>query len=329
MASATADTSGAAVISAVPRDVVETHILSRLDGLTLTVLSSTSSYFHSLSSEETLWRRICVSTWPSIDHPHVLQLVSQFPNGHRGFFCDSFSLMFNHDQPRNLNRPSLPSELISAVDLWYNNRLIFSRVLVTETGSGWFKRSPFRLGLFDPKEVVPTGVKIDDWDDDSWRKDLEENLTLSWIIIDPTRKRAANLSTIRPVSSEKHWLTGEVQMEFGPVMGLDRVGLKVTCGGGREEGELHVREACMQVEDMDGKYLNGKDSLGILVEAMEFGERKRREENEGRKRHGEYLERKRRRRERKVFTERVLDMLSIAGLGVFVGWSSFLLFGRS
>lgn len=327
MASATTDTSGAAVISAVPRDVIETHILSRLDGLTLAVFSSTSSYFHSLSSHDTLWRKICVSTWPSIDHPRVLQLISQFSNGHRGFFSDSFPLIFAHDQLRNLNRPSLPSELISAVDLWYDNRLIFSRVLETKTGSLRFQRSPFRVDLFDPKGGVPTGVKIDNWDDDTWRKGLEENLTLSWIIIDPTRKRAANISTLRPVSSEKHWLTGEVRLEFGPVMGCDRVELGVTCGGGRADGELHVREACMQVEDMDGKWLNGKDSLWILVKAMEFGER-RRSENEGRKRHGEYLERKRRRRERKVSVERVLDMLSVVGLIIFVGWSSLLLFGR-
>lgn len=271
-----------------------------------------------------------MSKWPSMDDPRVIQLISAFPNGYRGCFSDSFPILTAYDKDQPAKLTSLPSKLISAVDLSYRERPVSSRVLETETGSEWFQHSPFRVDLLDPKEVLPIPIKIDDWDDDMWQQDLKQNLTLSWIIIDPTRKRAGNFPSLEPVSVQRHWLTGEVRVEYATVLGCNRFGfveckVVVTCGMSEQlQGELHVREACLQVEDMDGKYLNGKDSLVTLMRAMEFGKRSRKEE-ERRKRHGEYLEMKRLKRERKVLKEKVMDVACVTGVSILLTTSILLL----
>ncbi|CAK9184693.1 unnamed protein product [Ilex paraguariensis] len=71
----------------------------------------------------------------------------------------------------------------------------------------WRECSPLRVDLLDYKETVPTLVKFSG-DEETCRADLEEHMSLSWILIDPTHKRAVNLSSLRPVSVQRHWLTG-------------------------------------------------------------------------------------------------------------------------
>lgn len=58
---------------------------------------------------------------------------------------------------------------------------------------------PFRVNLLGPEEAAPMLVDVD-IREDKCLSDLEENLTLSWILIDPDRPRAADLSSRRPVS---------------------------------------------------------------------------------------------------------------------------------
>lgn len=95
-------------------------------------------------------------------------------------------------------------------------------------------------------------------------------------------------------------------------------GIVVTCGGS-DSGDMQVREVSLLAEDMDGMHLNGGDSLVILQRALEGKKGKgRRREEEGRKRYEKYLEKKRDRKERKVKTEGVLDMLcAVVGVIAF------------
>ncbi|GAY68496.1 hypothetical protein CUMW_264580 [Citrus unshiu] len=72
-------------------DIIETHILTRLDGQTLAAAACTSSRLHSLCAQEKLWQHICSATWPSCNDPRVRTLVSSYPGGgHRSFFSHSF-----------------------------------------------------------------------------------------------------------------------------------------------------------------------------------------------------------------------------------------------
>ncbi|XWS28534.1 hypothetical protein CRYUN_Cryun25bG0078300 [Craigia yunnanensis] len=324
-------------ISTLHPDIIQSDILTRLDGPSLASLACASSQLHALSTEENLWHNICSSTWPSLNHPRVQEIISTFPSGYRSFFSDSFSFLDPQPSKLDVNSLTLPTELISAVDIYYQNKIIYSKVEETETSSSWFLCSPFRVDLLDPKDSATTPIKyFGGSKDDTWLKHLEENLSLSWIVIDPTRKKAVNMSSRRAVSVQRHWLTDDVQVRFGIVMAGDErrgsfkelveCGVVVTCGG-KEGRETHVREVSMVLEDMEGKGLNGKDSLVILKGVMESERRKKGDGKEGKEKYEEFAERKRERKERKQRKERAMDLVCITiGVASFVTFWSAMLF---
>lgn len=173
-----------------------------------------------------------------------------------------------------------------------------------------------------PKESVPTPIRRPSHDDTC--RDLYADLELSWIVVDPIKGKAVNVSSLRPVSVERHWLSGEVHVRYATVVGDGHVmcSAEVTCTGSGGL-VLHVTEACLKMEDIDGVHLNGRDSLVILQRVLE-GKRgnwinKERVE-EGRKRYLEFLEKKREKRERILRREGRLDNMCV-GIGVllFVG----------
>ncbi|XP_022765797.1 LOW QUALITY PROTEIN: probable F-box protein At2g36090 [Durio zibethinus] len=326
----------AAAISTVHPDIIETHILTRLDGPTLASASCASTHFRALASQENLWTNICHSTWPSTSSPRVQHVISNSSNGSRSFFSDAFALTTDPASFENSSEnPDLPSELISAVDIYYKKELIFSKVIETETLSAWFKCSPFRVDLLDPKEAVSTRIAHPDTADTC--RDLEEDMELSWIVIDPIGKRAMNLSSQRPVNVHRHWLSGEVQVKFASVVAggksgaateLVQCGVVVTCGES-VRGEMHVREVSLQVEDMDGMFMNGRDSLVILKRGLEGKRGKGKLREERRKNEvAEFLERKRERKERKMRREGALEMLCVAFGVLAVASSGLFLFLR-
>lgn len=317
-ATATATTT----ISAVHSDIIQTHILTRLDGPALASIASTCSQLHALSSNEHLWAKACNSTWPSTSAPRVQHIISTFPNGSRSFFADCFAAPTATTAPTN---PDRTPELISAVDLFYGQRLVLSRVVETETVTGWFRCSPFRVDLLDPKDVVRTRVKY------------PEEVRLRWIVIDPASGRAVDVSSGNAVAVERHWLSGEVKVRFATVVGggekvtaaeVVLCSVVVTWGGRENENEnemMEVREVSLRVEDMDGKQFNGRDSLVILQRALEGG---RNGNCKGKEYcYGEFVKRKKEWEEEKVRAEGKLDMLclcvgfaGIAFAGLFVLW---------
>ncbi|XP_061343814.1 F-box protein At2g27310-like [Gastrolobium bilobum] len=270
-------------ITTVHSDIIQTHILTRLDAATLASTASVSSHLRHLCTDEDLWRDICIVTWPSLLNPIAGQVISTFSGGHRSIFSDAFpSLHYFSSHSKHPHRPSPPpSELISAVDIYYQGKSVFSRVQRTETQKNWFLSSPLWLNVVEPNELVPTPVKFVRKDDE-WLKHLEENLSLSWVVIDPTRKRAANLSSRRAVSVQRHWLTRELEVLYAVVMAgeqqrsteLVQCVVKVTCCG-KVGGELHVKEVNLVMEDMEGRHVTGREGVAILQRAMENGERKK------------------------------------------------------
>ncbi|KAK4478769.1 hypothetical protein RD792_014268 [Penstemon davidsonii] len=268
-ADATVEQVGATEFSTLHQDIIESNVLTRLDGPSLASAASCSTTLRHLSSPENLWSHICHSTWPSTVSQSVSHVISKFPNGGpRAFFSHAFPLLSSSNLNRSSSSP--PSELISSVDIHYKDNLIFSKLQETETSTGWFRCSPFRIDLLEPKDVVPTQIKHPERDENCNR--IITDMRLSWILIDPIGFRAVNLSSQKPVTVQRHWLTGEVQVRFASILAVDRghvqCGIVVTCGGS-ESGEMQVREVSMEMEDMDGMHLNGKDSLVILDGALE------------------------------------------------------------
>ncbi|KAK7257602.1 hypothetical protein RIF29_31685 [Crotalaria pallida] len=268
-------------IATIHPDIIHTHILTRLDGATLAATSSASSHLRHLCSHEHLWQNICTSTWPSLMDPTIRHVISSSPNGHRSIYLDAFPSL-HHTNPHHPHRPlPLSTELISAVDIYYKGNPIFSRVQQTYTSKNYFLESPLWFEILEPDELVQTPVKFVTKNEE-WMRELQESFSLSWILIDPVRKRAANLSSRRPVSVQRHWLTRDLEIVYAVVMAGERGSstekvrclVKVTCGG-KVGGELHVKEVNMVMEDMDGGKVKGKEGVMILQNAMENGERKR------------------------------------------------------
>ncbi|OIW08477.1 hypothetical protein TanjilG_03153 [Lupinus angustifolius] len=276
------NTASSTTITAVHPDIIHTHILTRLDGATLSTVASVSSHLRHLCSGQDIWENLCTATWPSLMDPIVRHVISTFPNGHRSIFSDAYPSL-HHFSPSlpNHRRPSPPEELISAVDIYYKGNPIFSRVQRTETSENLFLTSPLCFEVLQPNEFIQTPVNFVRKDEE-WMSQLQESFTLSWILIDPIQKRAANISSRRPVSVKRHWLTRDLEIIYAVVMAGEKgrstekvqCMVKVTCCG-KVGGELHVKEVNLVMEDMEGKQVMGKKGVMILQRAMENGERKK------------------------------------------------------
>ncbi|RDY01086.1 F-box protein, partial [Mucuna pruriens] len=296
-------------------DIIHTHILTRLDGATLASAASVSSLMHRLCTQEDLWRQICTATWPSLLDPTARHVISTIPGGHRSIFSDAFpSLHHSSLRPHRPHPP--PPELISAVDIYYQGKPVFSRVKRTKTQKNWFLTSPLWVDALEPKELIPTKVKFRR-KDEGWLKHLEESLSMSWIIVDPTRGRAANVSSRRAVSARRHWLTREVEVVYAVGMAGERQRatekvqcvVKVTCCG-KVGGELHVREVNLVMEDTEGRQVSGKEGLAILQSAMECAERKRMDHVRDKESFQKFTCLMKERRDSKLRREKVKDVVS-------------------
>ncbi|KAM7274138.1 hypothetical protein ACFE04_028802 [Oxalis oulophora] len=344
------ESSSTPAISTVHSDIIQTHILTHLDGLTLASTACASSHLYSLATDDNLWQKLTSSTWPSINDPRVQHVISTFPSRHRSFFSDSLPLLdyraTTTSKVNGTNGNGETDRLISAVDIFYRGELIFSKIEEMETVSSWFNCSPFRVDLLQLNNdffLTPDHHLIpepDNYYKDTWQTGLLKDLTLSWILIDPIKKRAVNLSSNKAVSVERHWLSGEVQVKYAAVVPgggkrgtaeeLVECAVVVTCGRGMD-GRVQVSEVGLGVEDMEKRNLSGRESLVILQNAMERVKRVRCKGggDEGRKRYEEFVEMKRVRKMRKAKRENVFDTCFILiGILVFVMFWWILLFSR-
>ncbi|KAI3508776.1 hypothetical protein L1887_23790 [Cichorium endivia] len=267
--------------------IIQTQILPRLDGPSLLSTATTSKYFYQLCAHEDLWSHICKSIWPSITDPRLHEIISTFPAGHRSFFQDSFPALvadiYNQDS-LHLSRSShpWPSQLISAVDIRYQDEIIYSRLEFTDT-SDEFLSSVLRITLNNDLKSKPgpgilgsIDLKVDEFAgaDEATFSHLEESLSLNWILIDPTRKRAGNLSSIKPISTRQGWITNQTYLVYAIVLpGCDpnkvvqcriQVVLAVAAGG----VGLHVKEVMLELLDLDFRRLKGRDFLVISQGAL-------------------------------------------------------------
>lgn len=324
----------------IPSDIFRTHILTRLDGSSLVSTGSASSELNKFCKDENLWKNICNSTWPSTDDCRLLDIIDTFPAGYRSFFSNCYPSLDHSPSPKvHLDDQEIDhhcslkiSELISAVDIHFDSKLIYSKVHATETSTDWFLSSPFRVDLLAPKETIPTPVPVLEGNADLFRSQLDQNLTLSWILVDPLSPRAANLSSLTPVSVERHWLNEDVRAHYmtslpgffiGKPLEFVQCSIVVVCGG--TGGDLQVKEVSLQVQDMDGKSLNGRESLVLLHEAMEGRRKKKGEREEERERYEEFMEMRRERGERKQRKERRMDMACmLTGVTIFMAFCALL-----
>lgn len=297
MASSSSNQVGAGTtISALHSDIIETHLLTKFDGPSLASLASTSNLLHTLCNKQSLWEQVCNSAWNSIAHPLVRQAISSFPGSYRSFYSDSFPVLTATNCSRGSpSDPVQTSELISAVDVHYGNNPVYSKVRVTNTDNSSFHESLFCVDLIDHKETVEMPLRYEG-DLNMCMSELQQNLRLSWIVIDPTLKRAANVSSLRPVSVRPHWDKSGIEVTYATIISGDCCGTdttelvecRVVALFGYEEGNnIELKELGLCLVDMVKMRVNGEMSLRILKQAMQRGER-RKEFGQGKEMYAKY-----------------------------------------
>ncbi|KAK9070281.1 hypothetical protein SSX86_010681 [Deinandra increscens subsp. villosa] len=311
-------------------DIIRQHLLPKLDGRSLSSAATASSDLHALCSDEALWADISKSTWPSITHPRVNRLISTFPAGHRSFFQDSFpdlftdvtrhqSYSFTSKQPDGATSsyPTSSEPFISAVDIRYQNDVVYSKVQFTEATID-FLSSALRVEVNDDPTRIQSGsgqspgisrpidLKVDDLSgaDEATLSHLKDSLKLSWIVIDPTRKRACNLSSVKAVSARQDWMSNETVVRYVTVLpGVDpdeMVQCKIEVVLGVSSDGLHVKHVVLKVMDLKCRCLNGREFLVIIKGAFLEENNVRRKVMDDKKRWRSYIELKEVKREKKV-----------------------------
>ncbi|GJR21780.1 F-box protein-like protein [Tanacetum coccineum] len=275
-------------------DIIQTQILPRLDGPSLTNTSAVSSELQSLCSDDDLWSPIAKSTWPSITDPRVDNIISTFPGGHRSFYKDSFPALFTGVSHSNrfcsLSSSSQQpqpdcwlTELISVVDIRYKDDIIYSKVEVTPTTS-IFLSSSLWIDLLDhhtsnlfasiplPRISPCIDLKVDPFagPDQATLSHFKESVTLNWIIIHPTLKRSGNVSSIKPVSVSKDWMTNDIiVVQYATVLPGPDPNEMVQCRIRVVIGvEFHVKEVILLIQDSNSRLLNGRDFMVTVKGAI-------------------------------------------------------------
>ncbi|RCV36171.1 hypothetical protein SETIT_7G298400v2 [Setaria italica] len=305
-----ADGDAATAIEDLPADVMAL-VLRRLDGASLAALGCSCAAFRDLAADPDAWRALCLALWPSLR-----DVPAADHKGHRRLFADAFPLPSAAASPAPALDPAhrLPARLVSAVDLHHRGAGIMSRVVETDAASGWFLGAPFRVdalvqeGFTAPAPIAPA------------------ELTLSWVLIDPSTGRAVNASSRRPVSVERRWLTGETVARFAVVLGggggvaLDAA---VTC----DERLGHVREVSLCIVDGEGSGVSGRDGLAVVAAAMAGARQGRGAEDAARLRYEEFVKGRAARKERKARREGFIDLCcSSVGAAAFLGFLVMLTF---
>ncbi|XP_058077743.1 probable F-box protein At2g36090 [Magnolia sinica] len=196
-----------------------------------------------------------------------------------------------------------PSDFVSIVDIRYKDKAVYSKVIWGIPDSdgfhGWFYNCPFRIdllrysdGVNDEAEVTLSvtdglppimSIERERKEGKLWRE-LRDGIRLSWIVVNRKMKQAANLASWNPLGGQRHWPTDkDFLIRFGSVLPAKDIlpcqvveciivmKFRVINTEGEGEGiqtTLKLTELSMQLEDMAGAHVNGRNSLLVLKEAL-------------------------------------------------------------
>lgn len=128
------------------------------------------------------------------------------------------------------------------------------------------------IEISDLKELAAAPLNLGDG---ACLERAEEHLRLSWILIDPVKRRAINFSSQKAVESRRHSLTEDIQLRYAsvfPVSGGEEESviccMYVHCTW-KEDGGLRVIDTYMNMKASDGTNLTAIEGLKALEEVIE------------------------------------------------------------
>ncbi|XP_034196828.1 probable F-box protein At2g36090 isoform X2 [Prunus dulcis] len=259
-------------------------ILRRLDGPTLASAACACAAFCSISKEERLWEDVCSSMWPSTNREDVKSLILSI-GGFRKFYADCFPLIVNKEVSEYQWNDYLeyPEEWTEAE--YYGDMDEFESISPSDFVSLVDIRDDDNDGevfLSVANGLPPiTSMETERKDGKLWRG-LRDGLRLSWIVVNKKIKQAANLASWCPLGGQRHWPTDkDFVIRFGSILpARDILPCQVVecilsmkfrviyTEGEGVQTTLKLTELSMQLEDMEGSHVNGRNSLLILKEAL-------------------------------------------------------------
>ncbi|KAL8262114.1 hypothetical protein R6Q59_026163 [Mikania micrantha] len=280
-------------------------ILRRLDGASLASASCACAAFSSMTKEERLWENVCSSMWPSTQRDDVKNLISQI-GGFKRFYADCFPLIVNKnvseftwrdypEYPEELTEAEYygdfdesqsvsPSDFVFIVDISYKDLTICSKVIWGIPNANGFNGQDddhtggVTLSVSDGLPLVAS-MERERKDGKLWQE-LRDGIRLSWIVVNTKVKKAANLSSWSPLGGQRHWPTEkDFLLRFGSILPAKDIipcqmvecilAMKFQVTEASEvQTTLKLTELCMQLGDMEGAHINGRNSLLVLNEAL-------------------------------------------------------------
>lgn len=274
-------------------------VLSRLDGLSLAAAACTCTELQDLATETGLWEDLCHTTWPSTASP-VIKGIVPFDR----FYSESHPLILYDDSVTTSVESetesfsdSIAKNLVSLVDIFYKGVCVFSKVIdgVPEAGNGngveenqkWFADCPFELDVikFDYSQETEVDDLAEDEqvlrDDDEedvkdYSQELEQNVRLSWVILNKKSQKSVNISSWKPLNIQKSWISSKsYTFQFGSAIPVEpKISAQgvaecvITARCERSENGLKWEEIGMSIKDINGAHLGGKKSVTVLKRAI-------------------------------------------------------------
>lgn len=241
-----------------------------------------------------------------------------------------------------------PSDIVSIIDIRYRDKTIWSKILfgipnANNGSSYWFYNCPFRIDVLSQNDEISLSVldgipqvssmERERKDGKLWQ-DLRNGLRLSWILVNTKIKQAANLSSWSSIGGQRHWPTDEdFIIRFGSILPAKDILpcqvveciiiMKLKLVRNENETILKLTELSMQLGDMEGAHVNGRNSLLVLKEALSC----RRSKNYGEALESCHLYSKVQSElmEEKLRSENRFDRLCLLGAFAFVSFCYYIL----
>lgn len=202
-----------------------------------------------------------------------------------------------------LEEEVLPTDFISVVDIAYKGDSVLTRTIVGIPGAedflGWFANCPFRIDLLESPEEVDSLLKDEEGitsitfrpklpsissveneirDGKVWNA-ICDNMRVSWILFNKKSMRMVNLASWKCLGGSRHWpCDGDFLLRFGSILpgaagastGASYCNIAMNCRmtcGGDSVTTMSITELSMQLENVDGARLYGRESLRVLANA--------------------------------------------------------------
>ncbi|KAL5833220.1 hypothetical protein ACOSQ3_016894 [Xanthoceras sorbifolium] len=257
-------------------------IMGQLDDSDMTSAGCTCSTLLHVAHDQSLWRQLCHSTWPStaLNEAQHLLSSSSFGGFHNIYYKNEcvLSKVFN----------GIPE----AVNVYHTDNTGGNCDYETNPNYHQYDEDNSHCDI-DDNERYGLPKTLSDYGKlrDNHYKELAKHLRLSWVLLDKKKGKAVNLSRWKPLLIRRSWIyNGNYEIHFG--------------------WHLRWKEISTHIEDITGGHIGVQQSLLVMNQALYRLQSKNPLKVE--QGYRLYEEKKREMMKKKAFPEKVADWLCMS-----------------